>query len=48
MDADRGDADPDTIVADVTATVGFPKSGLTAPGAETHTGRLAVVPVRLM
>ncbi len=45
MDADSGEADQDTVVADVTVTLGYPKTGLCAPGAEKHTGRLAVVPL---
>jgi NAD(P)H-hydrate epimerase len=46
MDADSGASDDDTVVADITATLGYPKSGLCAPGAEKYTGRLALVPLR--
>lgn len=47
LDADSGAADADTVQADVTVTLGFPKQGLTAPGAEDWTGRLAQVPLAL-
>ena len=45
LDADSGEADPDAVIADVTVTLGHPKTGLCAPGAEHHVGRLAVVPL---
>jgi NAD(P)H-hydrate epimerase len=46
MDADSGVADADTVMADITATLGYPKSGLRAHGVEKYTGRLALVPLR--
>ena len=33
MDADTGDVAADTVVADVTVTIGMPKNGLTEPAA---------------
>jgi hydroxyethylthiazole kinase-like uncharacterized protein yjeF len=47
MDADTGAADPDTVRADATVTLGFPKAGLCAPGAEDFTGRIVHVPLAL-
>jgi len=47
LDADTGAADPDTVRADVTATLGFPKQGLCAPGAEDFAGRIVQVPLAL-
>jgi ADP-dependent NAD(P)H-hydrate dehydratase / NAD(P)H-hydrate epimerase len=45
LDADSGTADEDAVMADVTGTLGYPKSGLCAHGAEKYTGRLALVPL---
>lgn len=46
LDGASGHADADTVVADVTLSVGFAKRGLVADGAERFVGRLAVVPVK--
>ncbi|MEI6871747.1 MAG: NAD(P)H-hydrate epimerase, partial [Verrucomicrobiota bacterium] len=46
LDGASGHADVDTVVADVTLSVGFAKQGLVADGAEHFVGRLAVIPVR--
>lgn len=46
LDCDSGAADPDTVRADLTVTLGFPKQGLTKQGAADFTGRLAWVPLR--
>ena len=46
LDGDTGAADPDTVVADVTLTVGFAKAGLLADAATRFVGRLAVLPLR--
>lgn len=43
LDGANGVAAPDTVVADVTLTVGFVKTGLLADGAERWVGRLAVL-----
>ncbi|HEX2746379.1 MAG TPA: NAD(P)H-hydrate dehydratase, partial [Verrucomicrobiales bacterium] len=45
MNADNGAVDEDAVRADLTVTLGFPKTGLCAPGAEKHAGRLALVPL---
>ena len=45
LDADTGAADPDTIVADYTLTIGFAKRGLLADPATRFVGRLAVLPL---
>jgi hydroxyethylthiazole kinase-like uncharacterized protein yjeF len=45
MDPESGALDGDTVVADFTVTLGFPKAGLHAPAASGHTGRLARVPL---
>ncbi|MEK0446311.1 MAG: hypothetical protein RLZZ399_1632 [Verrucomicrobiota bacterium] len=45
LDATTGATTAHTVVADVTLTVGFPKSGLVAEGAEHCVGRLAVIPL---
>ncbi len=45
LDGDTGTADPDTVVADYTLTIGFPKCGLIADNAARHVGRLAVLPL---
>jgi len=45
LDANSGAADPDTVVADYTLTIGFPKRGLLADAATHFVGRLAVLPL---
>ena len=45
LDGGTGTADANAVVADVTLTVGFAKTGLLADGAEIHVGRLAVLPL---
>ena len=48
LDGSTGAADSDAIVADVTLTVGFAKTGLLADGAEHWVGRLAVLPLEAL
>jgi NAD(P)H-hydrate epimerase len=48
LDGSTGTADPDAIVADVTLTVGFAKTGLLVDGAEHWVGRLAVLPLEAL
>ena len=43
LDGATGEVDPDAVLADVTLTVGFAKTGLLADGAERWVGRLAVL-----
>ena len=43
LDADSGAADPDTVIADLTATIGFAKRGLLADEALNYVGRLEVI-----
>ena len=45
LDTDSGAADPDTVVADFTLTIGFAKRGLLADAATPFVGRLAVLPL---
>lgn len=45
LDADRGEAPPGGVTADLTITVGAPKQGLLADDAVNHVGRLMVVPL---
>jgi ADP-dependent NAD(P)H-hydrate dehydratase / NAD(P)H-hydrate epimerase len=45
LDADTGAADPNTVTADFTLTIGFAKAGLLADSATTFVGRLAVLPL---
>jgi len=45
LDTDTGAADPDTVVADYTLTIGFAKRGLVADAATKFVGRLAVLPL---
>ena len=45
LDGETGRADPDAVIADVTLTVGFAKTGLLTDGAEHFVGRLAVLPL---
>lgn len=45
LDADTGEAADGTVVADLTITVGAPKSGLLHDGATGQVGRLLVVPL---
>ena len=42
LNGDTGEADPDCVVADVTVTAGYAKSGLVADGAAAYVGRLCV------
>ena len=48
LDGATGAADPDAVLADVTLTVGFAKTGLLADGAERWVGRLAVLPLEAL
>ena len=45
LDADAGTADPDTVVADYTLTIGYAKHGLLADAATHFVGRVAVLPL---
>ena len=45
LDTDRGELHPGGVVADLTVTVGVPKSGLLADAAAAACGRLFVVPL---
>jgi NAD(P)H-hydrate epimerase len=45
FDADTGEIDPDSIVADFTVTIGFVKHGLITDGAIDYTGRIIVLPL---
>ena len=45
LDATTGEADPDTVIADYTLTIGCAKTGLLADGAANFVGRLAVLPL---
>ena len=45
LDADTGAADPDTVIADFTLTIGCAKVGLLADTATNFVGRLAVIPL---
>lgn len=45
LNPDTGSADPDTVIADCTLTIGFPKAGLVADGALNYVGRLALLPL---
>ena len=45
LNGDSGDADPDTVIADVTLTIGCAKAGLLADAATNFVGRLAVLPL---
>ena len=45
LDADTGEADPETVSAHFTLCVGFVKHGLLADTALAHVGRLAVMPI---
>lgn len=45
LDADSGEPMGDTVVADVTVTMGYPKSGLVAQSAIEYVGRLHVVDI---
>jgi NAD(P)H-hydrate epimerase len=46
LNGDTGQADPDCVVADLTVTAGFAKSGLVADGAAAYVGRLIVAPLK--
>ena len=43
---DTGAADPDTVIADFTLTIGCAKAGLLADAATNFVGRLAVLPLK--
>ena len=45
LDGDTGDADPDTVIADFTLTIGCAKAGLLADAATDFAGRLSVLPI---
>ena len=45
FNADTGEIDPDSVIADVTVTIGFAKHGLIADGALDFVGRIEVVPL---
>lgn len=45
LDGDTGKADPDTVIADYTLTIGCAKRGLLADTATHFVGRLAVLPL---
>lgn len=48
LDGANGRADVDSVVADVTLTVGFAKTGLLTDGAEHFVGRLAILPLNAL
>lgn len=45
FNADTGEIDPDSVIADITVTIGFAKHGLIADGALDFVGRIEVVPL---
>jgi len=45
LNTDTGEADPDSVVADFTVTIGFAKHGLIADSAIDFVGRIAVWPL---
>ena len=45
LNADTGEADPDCVIADVTVTAGYAKTGLVADGAPARVGRLCIAPL---
>jgi NAD(P)H-hydrate epimerase len=45
LNTDTGEADPDSVVADFTVTIGFAKHGLIADGAIDFVGRIVVWPL---
>jgi len=45
LNGDTGAADPDCVVADLTVTAGYAKTGLVADGAAAFVGRLCVAPL---
>jgi len=45
FDADTGEIDPDSVVADFTVTIGFAKHGLLADAAIDFAGRIVVLPL---
>jgi NAD(P)H-hydrate epimerase len=47
LDADTGSAEGEAVMADLTATIGLPKTGLVAPTAIDHVGTLDVVDIGL-
>lgn len=46
LDGDTGEPSADTVVADLTVTIGFPKVGLVADAATAFVGRLAWLPLK--
>jgi len=46
LNGDTGEADPDCVIADVTVTAGYAKSGLVVDGAPAFVGRLCVASLR--
>lgn len=47
LDADTGRAEGDTVMADITATMGLPKQGLVEPAAIDYVGTIEVVDIGL-
>lgn len=47
LDADTGRAEGDTVMADITATMGLPKKGLVEPAAIDYVGTIEVVDIGL-
>ena len=45
LNSDTGEADPDSVVADFTVTIGFAKHGLIADSAIDFVGRLVILPL---
>ena len=45
LNGETGETDPNAIVADLTLTIGFAKTGLLTDGAEHFAGRLALIPL---
>ncbi len=45
LNADTGEADPDAVVADITFTMGQPKTGMLTPAGARHCGRLRVLDI---
>ena len=45
LNGETGETDPNAIVADLTLTIGFAKTGLLTDGAEHFAGRIALLPL---
>ena len=45
LNGKTGETDPNAIIADLTLTVGFAKTGMLADGAEHFVGRIALLPL---